>query len=47
MNADALDDLLRRRLFFTPAFEIYGGVKGLYDLGPVSGATKPFGLRRV
>ena len=29
-----LDRLLRRRLFFTPAFEVYGGVSGLYDYGP-------------
>ena len=29
-----LDSLLRRRLFFTPAFEVYGGVSGLYDYGP-------------
>lgn len=29
-----LDSLLRRRLFYTPAFEIYGGVSGLYDYGP-------------
>ena len=29
-----LDSLLRRRLFFTPAFDIYGGVSGLYDYGP-------------
>lgn len=29
-----LDSLLRRRLFYTPAFEIYDGVKGLYDYGP-------------
>ena len=29
-----LDALLRRRLFYTPAFEVYGGVKGLYDYGP-------------
>ena len=29
-----LDSLLRRRLFFTPAFEVYGGVAGLYDYGP-------------
>ncbi|KAK1980866.1 glycyl-tRNA synthetase [Colletotrichum cereale] len=26
--------MLRRRLFFTPAFEIYGGVAGLFDYGP-------------
>ncbi|MCJ1356138.1 MAG: Glycine--tRNA ligase 1, mitochondrial [Icmadophila ericetorum] len=30
----SLDSLLRRRLFYTPAFEIYGGVAGLYDYGP-------------
>ncbi|KAM5444767.1 Glycine--tRNA ligase 1, mitochondrial [Microsporum ferrugineum] len=28
------ESLLRRRLFFTPSFEIYGGVSGLYDYGP-------------
>ncbi|KAI5476497.1 glycyl-tRNA synthetase [Pseudohyphozyma bogoriensis] len=30
----ALDGLLIKRFFFCPAFEIYGGVKGLYDYGP-------------
>ncbi|OCK76149.1 glycyl-tRNA synthetase-like protein [Lepidopterella palustris CBS 459.81] len=30
----SLESLMRRRLFYTPAFEIYGGVSGLYDLGP-------------
>jgi len=29
-----LDTMLRRRLFYTPAFEIYNGVGGLYDYGP-------------
>ncbi|GFZ47268.1 AP-4-A synthetase, partial [Saitozyma sp. JCM 24511] len=29
-----LDALLARRFFFSPAFEIYGGVAGLYDYGP-------------
>jgi len=29
-----LDSLLRRRLFYTPSFELYGGVSGLYDYGP-------------
>lgn len=29
-----LEDLLKRRFFFVPAFEIYGGVAGLYDFGP-------------
>lgn len=26
--------MLRRRMFYTPSFEIYGGVSGLYDYGP-------------
>ncbi|KAL2122929.1 hypothetical protein VTJ04DRAFT_3384 [Mycothermus thermophilus] len=29
-----LESLLRRRLFYTPSFEPYGGVSGLYDYGP-------------
>ncbi|BGP53895.1 hypothetical protein JCM8202_006088 [Rhodotorula sphaerocarpa] len=29
-----LESLLTRRFFYAPAFEIYGGVKGLYDYGP-------------
>ncbi|RDA92820.1 hypothetical protein CP533_0786 [Ophiocordyceps camponoti-saundersi (nom. inval.)] len=29
-----LDALLRRRMFYTPSFEIYNGVGGLYDYGP-------------
>lgn len=29
-----LESLMRRRLFYTPSFEIYGGVSGLYDYGP-------------
>lgn len=29
-----LEDLLKRRFFFVPSFEIYGGVAGLYDYGP-------------
>ncbi|KAK8221249.1 glycyl-tRNA synthetase 1 [Phyllosticta capitalensis] len=28
------ESLMRRRLFYTPSFEIYGGVSGLYDYGP-------------
>ena len=31
-----LDSLLRRRMFYTPSFEVYGGVAGLFDYGPVS-----------
>lgn len=34
LDRGALDSLLRRRMFYTPAFEIYGGVSGLYDYGP-------------
>ncbi|TQS31868.1 hypothetical protein Golomagni_07837, partial [Golovinomyces magnicellulatus] len=26
--------MLRRRMFYTPSFEIYGGTSGLYDYGP-------------
>ncbi|RKU48192.1 Glycine--tRNA ligase 1, mitochondrial [Coniochaeta pulveracea] len=29
-----LDSMLKRRMFYTPSFEIYGGVAGLYDYGP-------------
>ena len=34
LDRPTLDILLRRRLFYTPAFEVYGGVSGLYDYGP-------------
>ena len=34
LDRPTLDILLRRRLFYTPAFEVYGGVAGLYDYGP-------------
>lgn len=30
----SFEDLMRRRFFYAPAFEIYGGVAGLYDYGP-------------
>lgn len=33
-----LEALLRSRFFYTPAYEIYGGVKGLYDYGPPGSA---------
>jgi glycyl-tRNA synthetase len=29
-----IEELLRKRFFFAPAFSIYGGVAGLYDYGP-------------
>ncbi|KAK4106063.1 glycyl-tRNA synthetase [Parathielavia hyrcaniae] len=34
LDKAALESLLRRRMFYTPSFEIYGGVSGLYDYGP-------------
>lgn len=33
-SREALEQILKRRFFFAPAFEIYGGVSGLYDYGP-------------
>ena len=36
----SLEDLLIRRFFYVVAFEIYGGVKGLYDFGPMGCAVK-------
>merc|ERR1711939_231570 len=36
----ALEAILLRRFFFAPAFEIYGGVKGLYDYGPPGSALQ-------
>ncbi|MDP7976574.1 MAG: glycine--tRNA ligase, partial [TACK group archaeon] len=35
-----LDELARRRGFFWPSYEIYGGVGGLYDLGPNGTSVK-------
>ncbi|KAI2621298.1 glycyl-tRNA synthetase [Xylaria nigripes] len=34
LDRAALDGMLRRRMFYTPSFEIYGGVSGLFDYGP-------------
>ncbi|KAH8817216.1 glycyl-tRNA synthetase [Xylogone sp. PMI_703] len=34
LNRAELDSLLRRNLFYTPSFELYGGVSGFYDYGP-------------
>lgn len=34
------EDLLKRRFVYAPAFEIYGGVSGLYDYGPIGCAIK-------
>lgn len=34
------DDLVLRKMFVLPSFEIHGGVKGLFDLGPPGCALK-------
>lgn len=34
LEKPVLDAMLRRRVFYTPSFEIYGGVAGLFDYGP-------------
>ncbi|QID88496.1 glycyl-tRNA synthase [Saccharomyces pastorianus] len=34
LGRDKLESTLRKRFFYTPSFEIYGGVSGLFDLGP-------------
>ncbi|KAI1965922.1 Glycine--tRNA ligase 1, mitochondrial [Ophidiomyces ophidiicola] len=34
LDRSLVDSMLRRRLFYTPSFEIYGGVSGLFDYGP-------------
>lgn len=34
LDRDVLDSMLRRRMFYTPSFDVYGGVKGLFDYGP-------------
>lgn len=33
-NREAIETVLKRRFFYGPAFDIYGGVSGLYDYGP-------------
>ena len=39
-NREKLDNVLVRRFFVIPAFEIYGGTAGLYDYGPPGCALK-------
>ena len=39
-NRPFLEDLLKRRFFIQQSFDIYGGVAGLYDLGPPACALK-------
>jgi hypothetical protein len=40
INKGTFDGIMKRRFFFSPAFGIYGGVSGLYDLGPPGCAMK-------
>ncbi|KAL0227854.1 hypothetical protein RCL1_003997 [Eukaryota sp. TZLM3-RCL] len=35
-----LNNVIRRKFFYSQAFEIYGGIAGLYDYGPVLAAVK-------
>ncbi|GAB6020011.1 hypothetical protein CHUAL_002761 [Chamberlinius hualienensis] len=35
-----MDDLLKRRFFYIQSFEIYGGITGQYDFGPMGCAMK-------
>ncbi|EGC31046.1 hypothetical protein DICPUDRAFT_157146 [Dictyostelium purpureum] len=37
---NGLEELMKRRFFITPAFQIYRGVAGLYDYGPPGCAVK-------
>lgn len=39
-NRKSFDDVILRKMFIIPSFEIYGGCKGLYDLGPPACALK-------
>jgi len=39
-NREAFKKLLTQRFFFCPSFELYGGIAGLYDLGPPGTAIK-------
>jgi glycyl-tRNA synthetase len=40
MEEKGLASLAKRRGFYQPAFEIYGGVAGMYDYGPLGTALK-------
>jgi glycyl-tRNA synthetase len=40
MNRKLFDETVLRRMFVVPAFEIHGGVTGLFDLGPPGCALK-------
>jgi len=40
LDRNTFEQLLRRRFFISQAFDIYGGVAGLYDFGPPGCAVK-------
>lgn len=40
MNRKDLDDCVTQRMIYIPAFEIHGGVSGLFDYGPPGCALK-------
>jgi glycyl-tRNA synthetase len=40
LDRAVLDSMLRRRGFYYPSFDIYGGVGGLYDYGPTGCALQ-------
>ena len=39
-NRKVFDELVLRKMFVVPSFEIHGGVKGLFDLGPPACSLK-------
>ncbi|KAJ2766288.1 Glycine--tRNA ligase 1, mitochondrial [Coemansia nantahalensis] len=40
IDRSALEQLLQKRFFLAPSFEIYEGIKGLYDFGPTGTALQ-------
>jgi len=39
-NRKGLEELMKRRYIVSPSFQLYGGIAGLYDYGPVGCALK-------
>ena len=39
-DKNVFDDVLLQKMFVVPSFEIYGGVAGLFDFGPITCALK-------
>ena len=46
-NRKSFDDLIIRKMFVVPSFEIHGGVKGLFDLGPPACGLKVSGTNSI